>query len=81
MADANNVKNTSTPVATNKILDVGVYPEVSVSIVHFLDDEVQIEQGRSDGEVDLNDGNNDLISMSPAQALQMAHLIIDTIGE
>lgn len=56
------------------------YPQVHVAIVHFLGDEVQIEQGGIAGEdVDVMSFNNDCISMSSTQALAIAHKIIEAI--
>lgn len=54
------------------------YPEFTVSCVHFLGDEIQIEQGDGPGEIDLGLGSgNAIVSLSKEQAL----VLVATINE
>lgn len=56
------------------------YPQVHVAVVHFLGDEVQIEQGTAHGvDVDLKASDNAVISMSKEQALAVARKLIATL--
>lgn len=52
------------------------YPEMAVSCVHFLGDEIQIEQGNGPGAIDMGLGSgNAVVSISKNQALEL----VDTI--
>jgi hypothetical protein len=53
------------------------YPEVAVSCVHFLDNEIQMEQATGRAPVDLNApvGTNPIVSVSASQALLIADAI------
>lgn len=53
----------------------GQYPEVAVSCVHFLNNEIQIEQGRDESPVDLTSFDNATVSVSKEQALLIAKAI------
>lgn len=80
MADANRNKNVMSDEFSNTVIPKDSHPEVAVTVVHFLSNEVQIEQGSGSGTIDLNIGTgNDVISMSKDQAIAMAHFILDNI--
>lgn len=53
------------------------YPTVNITKVLFLSDEIQIEQGDA-GEYNPHN-QNDVLSMSPEQALKLAYTIIDFV--
>lgn len=74
--------STSFGVTTKYIKEpVVAYPEVAVSCVHLLGDEIQIEQGSGRGEIDLKDRTNGLISMSRPQALLLANTILKLLED
>lgn len=82
MTDSNSRKNVSDEHVSNLIVAQDEYPEVSVSVVHFLDDEVQIEQGSGKGAIDLRLGSdNDIVSVSPKQARAIAKQILTVLGD
>lgn len=56
------------------------HPQVVVTKVSFLG-EFQIEQGRGKGECDMNDFDNDVISITIGQAVELARQILKLAGE
>lgn len=56
------------------------YPEVRVTAVHFIGDEIQIEQGTEDKPLDPK-AKNDVISLSRTQALAVAAAINETLNK
>ena len=57
-----------------------LYPEVCVTRVRFLNDEIQIEQGFNQGPIDTSDLNNSIVSVSKEQALKIAATINEMFG-
>lgn len=57
------------------------YPEVRVSTVHFLGNEIQIEQGHTAEPLDPKDPANSVVSVSKEQALLIAAQINAALGK
>lgn len=57
------------------------YPQVIVTQLKWLDGEYQIEQGTGNGDVDLTERHNDVISIRRDQAILLAETILKYEGE
>lgn len=62
-------------------IDSETHPQVIVTQLKWLDGEYQIEQGTGSQEVNLSNINNDVVSISRDQAIQLAKTILEFEGE